>query len=74
MVTKQIKVGRWFTLGASIIKIYDIVGDLVFVHIMSFDNGEYTEVCQWALHRSWFKLAKVYTPYQEEKADEEETV
>lgn len=74
MTGKQIKVGNWFKLGDSIIKIYDIVGDLILVHIMLYDNGEYTEVCQWAVHRSGFKLAHVYTPYQEEEADEEETI
>ena len=65
MTSKQIKVGNWFKLGDSIIKIYDIVGDLILVHIMSYDNGEYTEVCQWAVHNSCFKLAHVYIPYQE---------
>jgi len=66
MTSKQIKVGNWFKLGDKIIKIYDIVGDLILTHVMLFDNGEYTEAYQWAIHRSYFKRAKEYKPYEEE--------
>lgn len=62
----QIKIGEWFKLGDKIIKVYDIVGDLILAHVMSFDNGEYTELHQWAIHRSYFKRAKEYKPYEEE--------
>lgn len=67
-----LKIGSWFKLDNLIFKIFDIVGDYVFAHRMSFENDEYIEVAEWTFHRSHILAsAEIYKPYEEESEDKE---
>ena len=75
MIGKQFKNGDWFTMWGMIFKIFSIGMFTTFAYQMIKTDDDYVEGDKYQFDSDLVMFnAEKYKPYQEENADEEETV